>query len=244
MEQIGSVYLSVVIPVYNESRRLPRTLEEIRPYLDSRRYTYEVLIVDDNSPDGTAQACREISRGWAEMKVLEMQGGRQGKGAGVKKGCLAARGKNILVMDADHPTPIDTLDWMFPLMKDNDMVVGVRTFSGQEGSSGRFRRIVGLMQQLLAHIIVFEESVADSQCGFKLFSREAADIIFPRLRVKGGMYDVEIFLIAQKHQLKIYSKPVKWVNKEGSTINIVRCLLLDPWSLVSIRLMALFGKYH
>lgn len=237
------IFLSVVIPTYNESKRLPRTLEEIRPYLDSKQFSYEVLIVDDGSPDGTAQRGRDAARNWPQLKMMEMTRGRQGKGAGVKAGCSAAKGEYVLVMDADHPTPIDTLDWMFPYTKDYEVVVGVRAFSGHEGSSGKGRRMIGLAQQLLAHIVVFEQSVADSQCGFKLFSRKAAQVIFPRLRVKGGMYDCEIFLIAQKHKLPIYSKPVKWVNKEGSTINIVRCILTDPLSLFYIRLMAWLGKY-
>jgi len=236
-------YLSVVIPAYNESVRLPQTLLEIRPYLDSMARPYEILVVDDGSEDQTVEACRSAAETWKELKCLA-DAPHEGKGACVKRGSLAASGQCILVMDADHPTPIDTLDFMIPHLEAGyDAVVGVRTFCGQEGSSGRFRRIVGLMQQLLAHIVVFEQSVADSQCGFKLFSQKAAREIFSRSLIKGGMYDVELFLIAQRKGIKIFSQPVRWVNKEGSTINIPKCVIMDPFSLLHIRMLKLLGKY-
>lgn len=233
--------LSVVIPAYNERSRLPRTLQEIRPYLDTQKSAYEVLVVDDGSSDDTVAVTRQIQTGWPELKLMACR--HQGKGATVRQGALAAKGDQILIMDADHPTPIQTLDEMLPLMKNYDMVVGVRAFCGEEGSSGRFRRIVGLIQQLLAHIIVFKQSVADSQCGFKLFTHECAQKIFSRILITGGMYDVEIFCIAQNLNLRVFSKPVAWVNKEGSTINIPRCILLDPLSLIYIRTMDILGRY-
>ena len=237
------MYLSVVIPAYNEEKRLPETLREIRPYLDSKGCEYEVLVVDDGSSDRTVAVCQEIGSSWKQLRCVAGSG-HHGKGACVKRGCLGARGENILVMDADHATPIESLDTFLLSRKNYEAVVGVRSFCGQEGASGKGRRIIGLIQQLMAHIIVFKHSVADSQCGFKLFSKEAAQKIFSRSRVMGGMYDVEIFLIAQKHHIPMFSQPVKWVNKEGSTINIPRCMFFDPLSLLSIRFFELLGKYN
>ena len=121
---------------------------------------------------------------------------------------------------------------------------GVGIFGGQEGASGRGRRIVGLAQQLLAHILVFQQSVADSQCGFKLFSRQAAQTIFSRSLVQGGMYDVELFFLAHKFNLSIYSQPVRWVNKDGSRINMIGCLIKDPFSLLAIRCWNWLGRYN
>ncbi len=240
--QSAAPYLSVVIPAYNESHRLPQTLQEIRPFLDSSGYVYEVLVANDGSRDHTAAIVRTHGETWGQLKLLDLP--HRGKGATVRAGCLTAQGDCVLIMDADHPTPIDTVDLMLPYLKDHDLVVGVRAFSGDEGSSGRFRRILGLIQQLMAHIIVFKQSVADSQCGFKLFSRHAAQRIFSRSRIQGGMYDVEIFCIAQTQGMRVYSKPVKWVNKEGSTINIPKCVIFDPLSLLYIRLMDTLGKYR
>ena len=237
------MYLSVVIPSYNEEKRLPQTLQEIRPYLDSKGYDYEVMIVDDGSADRTVALCQEAAKTWKQLRILSGFG-HQGKGACVKRGGLEAAGENILVMDADHATPIEAVDFFLPHRSTCEVVVGVRSFCGQEGASGKGRRIIGLIQQLMAHIIVFKHSVADSQCGFKLFSRAAAQKIFSRMQIKGGMYDVEIFLITQKLNIPVYSQPVRWVNKEGSTINIVRCVFMDPFSLVIIRLFELLGKYN
>lgn len=234
--------LSVVIPAFNESRRLPQTLAEIRPWLTAQGWAYEVLVVDDGSRDNTADLCEAAAQSWPELKCLRRP--HKGKGACVKAGCLAAAGDSILVMDADHPTPIDTLDYMLPNMKEYDMIVGVRTFTGEEGASGWGRRVIGLIQQLLSHLIVFRRSVADSQCGFKLFSKKCAREIFSRTRVNGGMFDVELFCVAHRHNFRIYAKSVKWVNKDGSTINIVKCMLLDPFSLVYIRIMDLLGRYR
>ena len=233
--------LSIVIPAYNEEARLPQTLAEIRPFLDSQLHSYEVIIADDGSSDHTVEIAQTHAKAWAQLRVLPGKHG--GKGATVKRGCLAAHGENILVMDADHATPIDTLNWLMSHRRAGyEIIVGVRTFCGQEGASGRGRRIVGLAQQLLAHILVFQQSVADSQCGFKLFSRQAAQTIFSRSLVQGGMYDVELFFLAHKFNLSIYSQPVRWVNKDGSRINMIGCLIKDPFSLLAIRCWNWLGR--
>jgi dolichyl-phosphate beta-glucosyltransferase len=237
------MFLSVVIPAYNEAKRLPQTLQEIRPYLDRQSYDYEVLIVDDGSRDPTVSLCHDVERKWKQVRCISGFG-HHGKGACVKRGCLEAAGENVLIMDADHATPIEALDLFLPYRKEYEGVVGVRSFCGQEGASGKGRRIIGLIQQLMAHVIVFKNAVADSQCGFKLFSQNACRQIFSRSQIQGGMYDVEIFLIAQKLNIPIFSQPVRWVNKDGSNVNIPRCMLLDPWSLVAIRWFEFLGKYN
>lgn len=237
------IFLSLVIPTYNEAKRLPITLSEIRPWLDDQGFVYEVLLMDGKSTDETEAYCRQLRESWPEIEFVP-QTERRGKGYCVKVGCLRGRGKHILVMDADHPTPISTLALMVPHTKNYDMIVGVRAFCGEEGASGRGRRIIGLAQQLLAHIVVFQQSVADSQCGFKLFSNACAKKLFSRSVIEGGMYDVELFFIAHRHKIGIYSMPVTWVNKEGSTINLIRCILFDPFSLFYIRWMGLLGHYN
>lgn len=235
--------LSVVIPTFKEGHRLPRTLDEIRPWLENQKNSYEILIMDGGSPDSTVQFCKELSKTWPQLKIYE-ESSRKGKGHSVRRGCLLAKGDYVLVMDADHPTPIETLADMIPFLQNYDMVVGVRTFCGEEGASGWGRRVIGLAQQLLAHLIVFRVSVADSQCGFKLFSRRAIENIFQRARIDSGMYDVELFCIAHLQKLRIFSLPVKWTNKEGSVINIWRCVFQDPMSLFHIRLNAILGRYQ
>jgi dolichyl-phosphate beta-glucosyltransferase len=240
---MGPVHLSVVIPAYNEEGRLPATLDEIRPWLDAQSYSYEVIVIDDGSKDGTVARCKNFQKSWRNFVVVE-QGDNIGKGAAVRRGCLMAKGEYVLVMDADHASTIDTLDFFFPHCKNHDLVVGVRAFAGTGLSNSMFRRIVGLIQQLLAHLIVFVHPVADSQCGFKLFSRTASREIFKRVRIDGGMFDVEVFVIAQRLKYDIYSQPVRWNNKPGSNINMVRCILFDPLSLFYIRFLDLIGRYR
>jgi len=234
--------LSVVIPTYNEAHRLPRTLREIHPYLCRRFPRHEIVVVADKSPDGTAELAERIGAELGRVRVL-VQPGRLGKGAAVRRGCLESRGDHVLFMDADHATPIDELDEMFPVLQrlGSGAVVGVRTYQEDER---RWRRIVGLAAQLLAHLIVFRKAVCDSQCGFKLFSRDVVEKVFPRCRVDGGMLDVEIFFLLHIQDIPCRYHPVHWVNKEGSRINVLRCMARDPIDMLKIRLRGRLGVYE
>jgi dolichyl-phosphate beta-glucosyltransferase len=248
MEQIKGIQirmsdlsLAVVIPTFNESRRLPATLTTIRPYLDARFESYEVIVVDGGSTDGTPEIVERARVDWPNL-LLIVQSKNLGKGAGVRCGCLEAKSDIVLYMDADLATPIEELDLMLPLFRRGEYkaVVGVRTY--QENES-KWRRIVGLSLQLLAHLIVFEKAVIDSQCGFKCFSRDACQEVFRLSKVDGGMFDVELFFIMHRVGIPVYYQPVHWVNKEGSRINILRCMLFDPLDLIAIRLRGALGAY-
>jgi len=233
--------LSVVIPAYNESKRIGQTFREIRPWLDehfARRY--EVLVVDDGSRDNTTAIIDDECKQWPELQLLR-QPRNLGKGAAVRRGCLAARNDYVLFMDADHATPIEELKSFFPKLEQGfDVVAGVRTFQECESRS---RRIMGLGLLMLAHLIVFDKAVVDSQCGFKLFKRDACQKIFSRCRIDGGMIDVEIFHIAHHSDVRIYYAPVFWDNKAGSTITVWKCILFDPFDLMAIRLRYSRGVY-
>lgn len=240
--KLSDLSLSVVVPAFNESHRLPETLAAIRPYLDSRFETYEVIIVDDGSTDATAQFVESASSAWPNLKLIR-QPHNMGKGAAVRKGCLEAKHRAVLFMDADLATPIEEFDSMVPMfiLGEYKAVVGVRTY--QEAES-KWRRVLGLTLQVLAHVIVFEKAVVDSQCGFKCLSREACREVFSRSRVNGGMFDVELFFIMHRMKIPVYYQPVHWVNKAGSRINVLRCVLLDPIDLLLIRLRGALGVYE
>ncbi len=239
--QIPALSLTVVVPAYNESHRLPATLAGIRPYLDSRFTTYEVIVVDDGSTDRTPELVEDLRLRWPSL-ILIRQPRNLGKGAAVRRGCLAATCDLVLFMDADLATPIEEFDSMLPHFTRGayQAAVGVRTYQEDES---KWRRIVGLTLQLLAHVIVFEKAVVDSQCGFKCFTREASREIFGRSRVQGGMFDVELFFIMHRLGIPVYYQPVHWVNKAGSRINFLRCMLFDPIDLVAIRLRGALGVY-
>jgi len=238
----SNLSLTVVLPAFNESHRLPATLTEIRPYLDSRFMRYEVIVVDDGSTDGTAALVEDAARNWPNLSVIR-QSRNLGKGAAVRRGCLAANCDLVFFMDADLATPIEELDSMLPQFEavEYKAVVGVRTYQELES---KWRRVVGLSLQLLAHLIVFEKAVVDSQCGFKCFSQKVAKEVFSRTRVDGGMFDVEIFFIMHRLGIPVYYQPVHWVNKAGSRINVLRCMFLDPFDLVAIRVRGALGLYR
>jgi dolichyl-phosphate beta-glucosyltransferase len=234
--------VSIVLPAFNESHRLPQTLTSIRPYLDSRFEQYQVLVVDDGSTDSTAEIVRSAAGAWPNLSLLQ-QPRNMGKGAAVRRGCLEASCDLVCFMDADLATPIEELDLMIRHFNDGKVqaVVGVRTYQEHES---KWRRIVGLSLQILAHLIVFEKAVIDSQCGFKCFTRKAARALFSLSRVDGGMFDVELFYLMHRIGIPVYYQPVHWDNKEGSRINFVKCMFLDPVDLIAIRMRGVMGKYR
>jgi dolichyl-phosphate beta-glucosyltransferase len=234
--------LSIVLPAFNETHRLPATLESLRSYLHEHVPNHEVIVVDDGSSDGTATLVREFSQEWPELRVL-IQPSNQGKGAAVTRGMLAADGDYILFMDADLATPIEELASVIPHFRDESTgaVVGVRTY---QSDTSKWRRVLGLAMQLLAHLIVFDCAVVDSQCGFKCFTFDAAQKIFRSVRIRGGMFDVELFVVMQRCNIKVVYQPVHWTNKAGSRINILRCVVFDVWDMIAIRMNDLAGRYR
>ena len=150
-----------------------------------------------------------------------------GKGAAVKRGVLESTGDLVLFMDADHATPIEEMELVLPHLESGTYraVVGVRTYQHDDS---KWRRIMGLSLQILTHLIVFDRAVVDSQCGFKCFGSDVAKRIFGLTRIKGGMFDVEIFVIMHRLGVNVLYQPVHWTNKAGSRINFIRCMLMDP----------------
>lgn len=233
--------LSVVIPAYNEEHRLTQTLRECIAYLQGQEYGAEIVVVDDGSRDGTAELARSFAATWPTLRVL-CQPHNQGKGAALRRGCLEAVGQFVMFMDADHATKIEEIEKFLPLCRQGyGMVAGVRTF--QQGES-RLRRILGLGFLMFAHLFVFRKAVVDSQCGFKCFTRDTAQMIFSHSRTSGGTIDVEIFYLAHKFAVPIYFVPVHWKNAPGSTIRIWRCVVQDPLDMLRIRFRDILGRYE
>jgi len=212
--------LSVVIPCYNERHRLPVTLSLLNDHLDSIHRSYEVIVVDDGSDDRTAEWAREHATQNERLRVVSYEPNR-GKGYAVKTGMLEARGQFVLFMDADGSTPMTEIDKVLPLLEsgEKDIVVGSRALKTSEVlvSQNLFRRYGGKAFVMVARVLVVS-GIVDTQCGFKAFSRKAAQTIFRELEVESAIFDIELFLIAAKHALVVAEIPIVWRHNHDTRI--------------------------
>lgn len=231
-----SLYLSVIVPSYNEEDRLPVMMEETLQFLESKtsnksgagdswsKEGYEIIVVDDGSRDCTSKVAMMYVEKYGDDKVrlLKLEKNR-GKGGAVRLGMLSARGRYVLMVDADGATRFSDLDKLFAeikkLPKDCAIAVGSRSHLEQESIAERsFFRTV-LMKGF--HLIVWlfcVRSVHDSQCGFKLLTRKAAHICFLNLHVERWAFDVELLLIAEKLSMNVTEVAVNWTEIDGSKV--------------------------
>lgn len=232
----------MVIPTYKEARRLPQTLDEIIAYLEPRFPKFEIIIVDDNSPDGTLQIVADYKLRHPEISLI-VHPYKIGKGAAVRHGCKKASCDYVLFMDADHATPIAAVEDFFPYLSGQAQgaIVGVRP---QNVGDSLIRYVISRICKLMARVIVFQKiPVKDSQCGFKMFTADTAATVFPYARVNGGMIDVELFFLLNQFQIACHQAPVNWKNKAGTRINFLVCLIRDPVDLLRIRFRGMAGVY-
>ncbi len=236
----GSPGLSIIIPCYNEHHRIIDSLTKIFEFFDAKDVPYEVIVIDDASTDNCVRLMKEnFSR--SNFRLHELRRNR-GKGYTIKLGFEMARGQRIIYMDADLAVPLDEFDRAAEAFdKGYDVVVGIRIFEAYNAS--RFRRIIGFGLLFYANIVIPLPQISDTQCGFKGFTREIAKKMAARMRINGGMFDLELLHMAKLWGLKIKSLPVTWYDRPGSTIRLSRCLIRDPFDVVKIRLNSFLGRY-
>ena len=216
------VSLSVVIPAFNEEKRLPRTLASILAFLRGRGETFEVVVVDDGSSDGTAEVARQAG---PEVRVLQNPGNR-GKGYSVRNGMLNASGAWRLMSDADLSTPIEELDRLKEaLTRGGEVAIASRAVVGAnlEKRQSSAREFSGRFFNLLVRILHLP-GIKDTQCGFKLFSKAAAEAAFQDARLDGFAFDVEALVRARRAGFQILEVPVTWRNDEQSRVSLGRGL--------------------
>lgn len=237
--------LSIVIPAYNEEDRLPSTVEETLAYLAGRRkvkgpsFTWEIVIVDDGSSDDTASTAFSFVKrlGFDAVRVLRLPKNR-GKGYAVKAGMLCARGSNLLMMDADGATRVSDLEKLETKME--EITTRGKRMSGAEGSSSLPGFVLGsrahLQEEAMAKrtwvrnimmrgfhalvTLVVGSEIRDTQCGFKLFTRPAARLLFPNQRLQRWAFDVELVKLAQSFNVPTAEVQVAWTEIPGSKIRI------------------------
>lgn len=209
--------LSVVIPTYNERKRLPRTLEDVVSFLDREfKGRSEIIISDSGSKDGTLDYIHSLKSN-VPIKVVAMPT-REGKGAGVKLGMLKASRDFVVFMDADNSTKILQIKKLLPYTKDFEVVIGSR-YAGEkiQIKQSFFRRFASRAGNLVIQKMT-DLKVKDTQCGFKLFSHKACTEIFSSLVTKGWGFDVEVLMRAQELGYKIKEVPIYWSDSKGSTV--------------------------
>lgn len=262
------MYLSVIIPAYNEEKRLGRTLESVAAYLRDKPWESEVIVVSDGSTDKTNEVVLpylypERSRG-VTVKFIDNPE-NHGKGAVVRQGMLLARGDLRLFMDADNATPITELEKFLPYINQQNVVLRpaqeLKSLSAEPSRSDTYDVVIGSLglpesqfdkRKLFLRMVAGRAGnwfiqllilwgIYDTQRGFKLFTKKSAEAIFPKITVSGWGFDVEVLVLSRKYGFKIKELPVVWSDQEGSKIGFWAYPEV-LWQVVKIRWRMWFGE--
>jgi dolichyl-phosphate beta-glucosyltransferase len=229
--------VSIVIAAYNEEKRIGRSLERIRTYMDGLGVDYEVLVVDDGSTDATCQKALAYKSAIARLDVIGYQKNR-GKGYALRTGVLASQGDLVLLTDADLSTPIEEFaSLMTPVLSNKCQVaIGSRSLALSKIVKKQpwYRRGMGKIFNRFVRTLVIDD-FCDTQCGFKLFSGDVARQLFREARIDRFAFDVEILALAKHNGYRILEVPVKWINAPGSKVNPVFDSMQMLCDLVRIR---------
>ena len=246
-------HLSVVIPSFDEMANLQKgVLIKVRDFLDKKKYSYEVIVVDDGSKDGSVDFMEKFVK---ENKTFTLiKNSHMGKAGAVTTGMMKATGKYVLFTDMDQATPIEEIDKLMPeFEKGYDVVIGSRNTTRK--GSPLIRRFISRSAIILRKIIVGLPSIGDTQCGFKAFTHESKEIIFKKIdsihhgftvisgsAVTAG-FDVEVLLLAQNKNYKIKEVPVTWLYVETRRVNPMKDSIEGVKDLLRIKQNMLSGLY-
>jgi len=225
MENEKPIYLSMVIPAYNEEKRLPPSLRDIGTFFSRFPWPYETLVMVEKSTDNTMQRALEAAKPFPQIQVIDNQV-KRGKGYAVRSGMLRARGENVFFMDADLSTPLSEVISFLAVLEskpDVDILIGSR----QHPKSKIMKRqnpVREKMGQTFNRFVVTLalKGIKDTQCGFKAFRAKACHEIFKRQKLDGFSFDVEVLLLANAMGFKVEEMPVQWINSPDSKVHMVR----------------------
>ena len=253
-------FLSVVVPAYNEERRLPETLAQILAYLERQTYRSELIVADDGSADRTAALVEELvmrrqrDGGKGDVRLLRLD--HRGKGFAVRAGALAAHGEYVLLCDADLATPIEEWEKLYRKFAEGyEVVIGSR-----EGLGARrldepwYRHLMGRVFNFIVRLVAVG-GIQDTQCGFKALRLPVASDLFRRVRIYGDdapvvhgaavtAYDVELLFLARRRGYRIAEVPVIWRYGTETKVNPLRDSLRNLRDVVTVRWYAQRGRYQ
>ncbi|MEJ2550080.1 MAG: glycosyltransferase family 2 protein [Anaerolineales bacterium] len=235
-------FLSIIIPAYNEERRISSTLETVLSFLEKQEYDSEIIVVENGSQDRTAEIVREYQREHPCLHLLHET--RAGKGLAVRRGMLEAKGSYRFICDADLSMPIEEVrHFIPPQLETFDIAIASREAPGAvRYDEPVYRHFVGRGFNLLVRLFT-GLNLQDTQCGFKCFRAEVVDELFHQQVIDGWTFDVEVLFLAQRRGYTIVEVPVPWYFHPGSRVRIVQDTFTMFCDLIRIRLNAIRGVY-
>jgi len=240
------IYLSIIIPAYNEEKTISNTLLDIDNYLSKQDFSSEIVVVSDGSKDKTVQVVNNLTKLIKNLRLIDNQE-NHGKGWVVRQGMLEAKAKYRLFMDADNATTVDHFDKIRPFLnKGYQIVIGSREKKDAKGakqavSQSFIKRQLGNMGNLLIQLLAVP-GIWDTQCGFKVFRADVAENIFKRCKMDRWALDIEALALARKFDYKIGIIPVYWINNPDSRVGL-KGYLITLRELFRIKWNLLRGKY-
>ena len=240
----SACHLSIVIPAYNEGDRIRKALGPTIDYLKGQSYASEILVVSDGSRDNTRAVAEEYAAAFPNLRVIEYFPNR-GKGHAVRTGMLAAQGNRILFMDADYAVPIRYVADAFRVLEaGNDVAIGSRGAAG-----GHMTKRQSPLRELASRVYTAVQNrwikvdFVDTQCGFKMYTRAAARLLFEQQKLSSVIFDGELLFLAQRAGLKVGEFGVEWEHQPDSRITYnLRKSLQIFWELFKVRWLHRFGR--
>jgi glycosyltransferase involved in cell wall biosynthesis len=242
---MSEIHFSVVIPSYNEEKKIAKTLREVQKYLKTQSYSWEIVVVNDGSKDNTAKVVREMASEIENLRLIDNKE-NHGKGYVVKQGMLQSRGNYRVFTDADNSTAINHIERMWPEFQNGyEVVIGSRDIKGAKLAVPQpwFRRRVGDIFNLMVQVVCGLWGIWDTQCGFKAFTAKATNEVFPKCKIERFAFDPEILIIAKKAGYKIKEVPVVWINDIASSVKF-KSMIRMAKDLLKIRLNMIKGLYE
>lgn len=239
-----SVFLSIIIPAYNEAKRLPATLKKVAAFIESQPYESEVLIVENGSTDGTLALSQEFAAGNPHFRVVQER--KKGKGGAVRRGMLEAKGEYRFMCDADFSMPVDEIPrFLPPEIPNTDIVIGSREAKGAvRYNEPSYRHLGGRGINFLIRLLALPY-LQDTQCGFKCYRAEVAEDLFKMQQIRGWSFDIENLFIARRRGYEIIELPIPWYYTPESHVNPIRDavrLILDIFVIRSNSRNGVYAK--
>ena len=232
-----AMYLSVIIPAYNEEKRIKDTLIKVGGFLSQQNYDYEIIVVNDGSSDKTSDVVNQLKAQIKNIYLIDSKINR-GKGFVVREGMLQAKGDYRLFMDADGSSPIEDVEKLFPYFGQGyDVLVGSRSMKGAKITLAQNlqRKILGFAFRLMTKLVAGLWGFNDTQCGFKIFNAKSANAIFSKCRINGWSFDVEALVVARKLGYLVKEVPINWHDSPGTKVTM-KGMVLAVVDLLTIRI--------